>query len=115
VSSLRTRIIRLVLASLAAIMLPLAALGYLLTMEEIDELFEARLAQSARTISALVEAWVRKPIYADFMALRNDVATVRGWWRNRVARVLLNFFLTSLATAIGGWLGGARMLGNLLA
>lgn len=53
-SSLRTRIIRLVLASLAAIMLPLAALGYLLTMEEIDELFEARLAQSARTISALV-------------------------------------------------------------
>ena len=53
-TSLRSRIIGLVLASLAAIMAPLAALGYLLTMEEIDELFEARLAQSARTISALV-------------------------------------------------------------
>lgn len=52
--SLRSRITRLVLASLAAIMLPLAVIGYLLTMEEVDELFEARLAQSARTISALV-------------------------------------------------------------
>jgi pheromone shutdown-related protein TraB len=72
-------------------------------------------ALASGTISALVEAWVRKPIYADFMALRNDVATVRGWWRNRVARVLLNFFLTSLGTAIGVWLGGARMLGKLLA
>lgn len=52
--SLRSRITRLVLASLAAIMLPLAAVGYFLTMEEVDELFEARLAQSARTISGLV-------------------------------------------------------------
>ena len=53
-TSLRSRIKRLVLASLALIMLPLAAVGYFLTMEEVDELFEARLAQSARTISALV-------------------------------------------------------------
>ncbi len=72
-------------------------------------------ALASGTISALVEAWVRKPTYADFMALRDDVATVRGWWRNRVARVLLNFFLTSLGTAIGVWLGGARILGKLLA
>ena len=39
---------------------------------------------------------------------------VPGWWRNRVARVMLNFFLTSLGTAIGVWLGGARMLGKLI-
>ena len=71
-------------------------------------------ALASGTISALVEAWVRKPTHADFMALRNDVSSVRGWWRNRVARVLLNFFLTSLGTAIGVWLGGARMLGKLL-
>ena len=71
-------------------------------------------ALASGTISALVEAWVRKPTYADFMALRDDVQTVRGWWRNRVARVLLNFFLTSLGTAVGVWLGGARMLGRLL-
>ncbi|KAB8192492.1 TraB family protein [Lysobacter maris] len=70
-------------------------------------------ALASGTLSALTEAWVRKPTYADFMALRDDVGTLRGWWRNRVARVLLNFFLTSLGTAIGVWTGGLRMFGKL--
>jgi len=70
-------------------------------------------ALASGTVSALIEAWVRKPTYADFMSLREDVNTVRGWWRNRVARVLVNFFLTSLGTAIGVWTGGARMLARL--
>ena len=71
-------------------------------------------ALASGTVSAVVEAWVRKPTYADFMALRDDVQSLRGWYRNRVARVLLNFFLTSLGTAIGVWVGGAKMLGRLL-
>lgn len=71
-------------------------------------------ALASGTVSAIVETWVRKPTYADFMALRDDIQSVRGWYRNRVARVLLNFFLTSLGTAIGVWLGGAKMLGKLL-
>ncbi|MBF6024769.1 TraB/GumN family protein [Lysobacter niastensis] len=71
-------------------------------------------ALASGTLSALVEAWLRKPTYADFMALRDDVQHWRGWWRNRVARVLLNFFLTSLGTAIGVWTGGLRMLGRLV-
>ena len=70
-------------------------------------------ALASGTLSALTEAWLRKPTYADFMALRDDVQTVRGWWRNRVARVLLNFFLTSLGTAIGVWTGGLQMLNTL--
>ena len=71
-------------------------------------------ALASGTVSALIEAGVRKPTYSDFMALRDDVQHLRGWWRNRVARILLNFFLTSLGTAIGVWLGGAKMLGQLL-
>jgi pheromone shutdown-related protein TraB len=71
-------------------------------------------ALASGTISALVEAWVRKPTYADFMALRDDTQTVRGWYRNRVSRILLNFFLTSLGTAIGVWTGGLSMLGKLI-
>ena len=71
-------------------------------------------ALASGTVSALVEATLRKPTYADFMALRDDVQTVKGWWRNGVARVLLNFFLTSLGTAIGVWTGGLRMLGRLV-
>ena len=71
-------------------------------------------ALASGTVSAFVEATLRKPTYSDFMALRDDVGTVKGWWRNRVARVLLNFFLTSLGTAIGVWTGGLRMLGKLV-
>ena len=70
-------------------------------------------ALASGTVSAVVEAMLRKPTYADFMALREDVNSARGWWRNRVARVLLNFFLTSLGTAIGVWTGGLRILGTI--
>jgi pheromone shutdown-related protein TraB len=70
-------------------------------------------ALASGTISALIEAWVRRPTVADFGKLRDDVATPSGWWRNRVARVLLNFFLTSAGTAIGVYLAGWRMLERL--
>jgi pheromone shutdown-related protein TraB len=68
----------------------------------------------AGTFSALVEAWIRKPIYGDFLDLRDDVQSLRGWYRNRVARVLVNFMLTNLGTAIGVWIGGARILSKVL-
>lgn len=71
-------------------------------------------ALASGTISALIEAWVRRPTVADFSRLRDDVTSPRGWWRNRVARVLLNFFLTSFGTAIGVYLAGWSMLEKLL-
>ncbi|MBO9661868.1 ATP-binding protein [Dokdonella sp.] len=52
--SLKARITALVLGCLAAVLLPLVALSYRFTMEEVDELGDARLAQNARTIGALV-------------------------------------------------------------
>lgn len=65
------------------------------------------------TVSGLVEAWVRKPTYQDFMRLRDDVVSVRGWYRNRVSRVFLNFMLTCLGTILGEVLAGLRILGKL--
>ena len=64
--------------------------------------------------SALVELRVRKPAYGDFLALRDDAQTLRGWYRNRVARVVLNFILTNLGTGIGVWLAGASIIGRLI-
>ena len=65
---------------------------------------------SSGTVSALVEVSLRRPTVADFERLRDDVGSIGGWWRNRVSRVLINFFLTSLGTAIGVYLAGWRML-----
>ncbi|GGA75338.1 pheromone shutdown protein [Arenimonas soli] len=70
-------------------------------------------ALASGTVSAAVEAWVRKPTYADFLRLRDDTGHISGWWKNRVARVLVNFFLTSLGTAIAVWIGGATLLSKL--
>ena len=64
-------------------------------------------------VGALVEVRLREPTYADFMALRDDVRTVRGWYRNRVGRVLLVFLLTCLGTMIGEWIGIVRIVGKL--
>ena len=101
----------------------LAALGCLLAGGHVLSILTAaalaplkpfRMGVPTGTFSALVEARLRKPTYADFMALRDDVQVVKGWWRNGVARIVLIFFLTSLGTAIGVWTGGLRMLGRLV-
>lgn len=71
-------------------------------------------ALSSGMVSALVEATLRRPTVADFASLRDDVSGLSGWWRNRISRVLLNFFLTNLGTALGVYLAGWRMLRALL-
>ncbi|PIX61576.1 MAG: conjugal transfer protein TraB [Lysobacterales bacterium CG_4_10_14_3_um_filter_64_11] len=71
-------------------------------------------ALSSGMVSAGVEAWLRKPTYRDFLYLRDDTLTLKGWWRNRVARVMVNFFLTNLGTALGVWIAGAAILGKLI-
>lgn len=65
------------------------------------------------TVSALVEAWARKPTYQDFMNLRDDVGSLKGWYRNRVSRTFLNFFLTCLGTIVGEAFAIARIAGKL--
>ncbi|HMB57423.1 MAG TPA: TraB/GumN family protein [Arenimonas sp.] len=68
----------------------------------------------AGTFSAFVEAWLRRPTYADFLAVRDDASHFTGWWRNRVTRTLLNFLLTNIGTMIGVWIAGAAIIGKLI-
>ena len=69
----------------------------------------------AGMVTALVECWLRKPKMADFENLREDVARLRGWWNNNVARVFLVFFLSNLGSAAGTWVAGFRMFAQLTA
>lgn len=64
-------------------------------------------------VAAGVELWLRRPSVGDFEALRRDVTTARGWWRNRAARVLLVFVLTTLGSATGTYVAGFRIFGRL--
>lgn len=65
-------------------------------------------------VAAGLELWLRKPTVADFETLRRDVTTVRGWWRNRVARTFLVFLFVTLGSAIGTYVAGARVLTRLV-
>ena len=60
-------------------------------------------------VAAGLELLLRKPMMGDFQALRTDVTSARGWWRNRVARTLLVFILTTLGSASATWIAGARI------
>jgi pheromone shutdown-related protein TraB len=68
---------------------------------------------SSGMVSAFVEAWVRKPTVDDFMNLRDDTAHLSGWWKNRVARVFVNFSLTNLGTMLAVWVAGAVWIKGL--
>jgi pheromone shutdown-related protein TraB len=65
-------------------------------------------------ISAMAEAWVRRPRVIDFDSLRDDIVHWSGWWKNRVARTLLNFFLVSVGTIIGEYSAGIHIFKSLI-
>ncbi|SHE42089.1 pheromone shutdown-related protein TraB [Modicisalibacter ilicicola DSM 19980] len=64
-------------------------------------------------VAAGVELALRRPKVRDFSRLRHDVATLKGWWRNRVSRTLLVFLLATLGSAAGTWIAGLRIAGKL--
>jgi pheromone shutdown-related protein TraB len=64
-------------------------------------------------VAAAVELYLRKPQVGDFARLRRDTTNPKGWWSNRVSRVLLVFLLTTLGSAMGTYIGGARIFGHL--
>ncbi|SCY77859.1 TraB/GumN family protein [Desulfoluna spongiiphila] len=56
---------------------------------------------AAGWVSGLVEAFVRKPKVMDFESLGDDILSVKGFWRNKVTRVLLVVVFTNLGSTIG--------------
>ncbi|MFQ5354968.1 MAG: TraB/GumN family protein [Mariprofundaceae bacterium] len=67
----------------------------------------------AGIVTAAVEVWLRKPSVADFNRLRHETAHIKGWWHNRVTRILLVFLFSSLGSAIGTYLAGFRIFDRL--
>lgn len=60
-------------------------------------------------VTALVQAFVAPPLVSDMQRVGDDLLKVKGWWRNRLARVLLVFLFSSIGSSIGtfvalGWL-----------
>lgn len=63
----------------------------------------------AGMVAGAVQAWAGRPRVGDLESLLDDLTHWKGWWTNRVARVLLVFFFSNLGSSLGtfvafGWL-----------
>ncbi|BAO45394.1 TraB/GumN family protein [Thiolapillus brandeum] len=67
----------------------------------------------AGMVTAAAELWLRKPTVEDFSNLRHDTIHWTGWWKNRVSRTLLVFLFSTLGSAIGTYVAGFRIVGQL--
>jgi len=65
-------------------------------------------------LSGLVQATVHKPRVADAENISEDVASLKGVYRNRISRVLLVFFLSSLGSSIGTFVSIPAIAGLLV-
>lgn len=55
--------------------------------------------------AGLLEAVLRKPRVRDFESLSDDLASLKGFYRNRLTHILIVFFLSSIGSAIGTFIG----------
>ncbi len=63
--------------------------------------------------AGIVQAVVCKPKVKDLENVQNDMS-VKGFYRNRLLRVLLVFFLSSLGSSIGTFVGGSSIVVSLV-
>jgi pheromone shutdown protein TraB len=56
---------------------------------------------AAGWVAGLVEATLRKPQVKDFLALKYDITSIRGFFRNKITRLLLLVAVVNLTTSIG--------------
>jgi pheromone shutdown-related protein TraB len=69
----------------------------------------------AGMVAGAIELSLRRPSVGDFSRLRESVTSLRGWWQNRVSRILLVFIFSTLGSAVGTYLAGFRIVDRLLA
>jgi pheromone shutdown-related protein TraB len=56
---------------------------------------------AAGWVSGLVEAFSRKPKVIDFENLQEDIHSLRGFWKNKITRILLVVVFTNLGSSVG--------------
>jgi len=56
---------------------------------------------AAGWVSGLVEAAIAKPKVKDFESLLDDIASVKGFWRNKITRILLVVVFTNIGASLG--------------
>ena len=99
-----------------------AALGAILALAHPVTVVSAFIAAPITSVNptigvgiftGLIQAFLRKPRVSDFENLSQDILSLRGVFRNRVTHVLVVFFLSSMGSAVGTFVGLSFLSGIL--
>lgn len=63
--------------------------------------------------TGLVQAWVNKPKVEDMERLSDDATSIKGIYKNRILRVLLVFFLSSIGGVIGNFIAVPSLVATI--
>ena len=64
--------------------------------------------------AGLMEAWVHKPKVEDFMRINTDASTLKGFWTNRVLRILLVVVFANLFATVGTFIISYELISKIL-
>ena len=67
---------------------------------------------AAGWFAGIAQAYFQRPNVGDFERLAEDVLSVKGFWRNKVTRILLVVTLSNIGASIGTFVGGANVIGK---
>ena len=56
---------------------------------------------AAGWVSGLVETFLGKPKVRDFESLADDISSARGFWKNKITRILLVVVFTNIGSSVG--------------
>ncbi|MCO5387705.1 TraB/GumN family protein [Desulfosporosinus sp.] len=65
---------------------------------------------AAGWFAGIVQAYIRRPSVGDFENLSEDVFSLKGFWNNKVTRILIIVTLANLGGSIGTIVGGADVV-----
>jgi pheromone shutdown-related protein TraB len=65
---------------------------------------------AAGWVSGIVEAFTRKPKVKDFEHLQQDIQSVKGFWRNKITRILLVVVFTNIGSSVGTFVAFPMMM-----
>jgi len=58
---------------------------------------------AAGWVSGVTEVFIRKPKVKDFENLPQDISTVKGFWKNKITRILLIVVFTNIGSSLGAF------------
>ncbi len=64
-------------------------------------------------VAAFVQSYFKPPLVFEIQNVSEDINKLSLWWKNRLLRILLVFFLSGLGSVLGTYVGAYKIISNL--